>query len=43
MRTKNQYLEYDGTFRDSLNFQAGVFSQALMAEEAEVYSPIRVR
>ena len=43
MRTVNQYIEGKHSYRHSLGYQAAQYAQALMAENAEMYEPIRLR
>ena len=43
MRTVNQYIEGKHSYRRSLGYQVAQYAQALMAENAEMYEPIRLR
>ena len=43
LRTMNRYLTGEHSYRKSLTIQAKKFPQALMAEEPEIYEPIRIR
>ena len=43
LRTMNCYLAGEHSYRKSLTVQAKKFSQALMAEEPDIYEPIRIR
>ena len=43
MRQENKYMDVDLSYRKSIVHQAGLFSQAMMAENADIYKPLRVR
>ena len=43
MRTVNQYIEGKHSYRRSLGYQAAQYAKALMAQNAEMYEPIRLR
>lgn len=43
MRTVNRYLGDSKSYRESLNYQVHAYSQALMADNADMYEPIMLR
>lgn len=43
LRTVNRYLGGSKSYRESLNYQAHAYSQALMAENADIYEPIKLK
>ena len=43
MRSLNQYVHEMLTYRQSLEKQAGLYAQALMAENADIYQPVYIR
>ena len=43
LRQENKYIDLDMTIRRSIQHQVGDFSQAMMAENIDMYKPIRLR
>lgn len=43
MRQENKYMDVNLSFRKSIMHQAGLFAQAMMAENPDIYKPLRVR
>lgn len=43
MRQENKYMDVSLSFRKSILHQAGLFAQAMMAENPDIYKPLRVR